>query len=190
MAIESLYKDYFQKSRIFLYPILEIKRGSSVTPVETYVSWEGQYSPKDAKLICLYHLRDDIEFRNFEKEKLLKNKHFHDFKQVEDNNGVYIFDFSEHLKDWNNIILGKYSQITSAYKKRIEIFYGKRDSNYAYVESFLYPEKYYAMYADMMMVKESLLRDVGELCSKIDTEKETLKANIKDLQVNIKSTNL
>ena len=190
MAIDSLYKDYFQKSRIFLYPILEIKRGSSVTPIETHVSWDGQYSPKDMKLVCLYHLRDDVEFRNFEKEKLLKNKHFFDFKELEDNKEVYVFDFSIYEKDWNNIILGKYSQITQAYKKKIENFYGKRDSNYAYVESFLYPEKYYAMYAEMMLVKESLLREVGELCSIMDTEKETLKADIKDLQIISKSTNL
>ena len=67
MAITSLYKDYFQKSRIFMYPILEIKRGASVTPIETYLSWEDQYSLCDRKLICHYHLRDDSEFTVFEK---------------------------------------------------------------------------------------------------------------------------
>jgi hypothetical protein len=188
MAIESLFKDYFQKSRIFIYTLLEIKRGSSVTPIETYISWDEHYSPKDMKLMCLYHLRDDIEFRNFEKEKLLKNKYFYDFKQVDDNKGVYVFDFSEYKKDWDKLLLGKYSQLSIFYKKKVENFYGKRDSNYAYVESFLYPEKYYAMYAEMMLVKESLLREVGELCSKIDFEKETLTIKIKDLQLNSKST--
>ena len=140
------------------------------------------------KLMCLYHLRDDMEFRNFEKEKLLKNKYFYDFKQVDGNKGVYVFDFSEYKKDWDKLLLGKYSQLSIFYKKKVENFYGKRDSNYAYVESFLYPEKYYAMYAEMMMVKESLLREVGELCSKIDFEKETLTIKIKDLQLNSKST--
>lgn len=186
MAIESLFKDYVQKSRIFMYPILEIKRGSGVTPIETYISWDEQYSPKDMKLICLYHLRDDMEFRNFEKEKLLKNKHFYDFKQVADNKGVYVFDFSCYKKDWEKLLLSKYSQLTYPYKKKIENFYGKRDSNFAYIESFIYPEKYYAMYANMMLVKESLLREVGELCSKIDLDKETLTIKIKDLQLNSK----
>ena len=60
MAIKSLYKDYFQKSRIFMYPLLNIKRGSSVTPIETYMSWSEQFSIYDKKLICLYYLRDDI----------------------------------------------------------------------------------------------------------------------------------
>lgn len=189
-VITSLYKDYFQKSRIFLYPILEIKRGASVTPIETYVSWTGHYSKDDMKLICLYHLREDAEFLQFEKERLYKSKYFFDFKQVEDNKGVYVFDFSSHESDWKNIINGKYSQLTVGYKKKIEGFYGKRDSNYAYIESFLYPEKYYSMYAEMMQVQESLLREVKELCSKLDMEQETLTIKVKDLQINSKSTNL
>jgi len=189
MAIESLYKDYFQKSRIFLYPILEIKRGASFTPIETYVSWEGQYSPKDMKLICLYQLKNDAEFLKFEKDRLLNNKYFYEFKQLEDDKGAYIFDFSCYSKDWKNIILGKYSRISDPYKKKIENFYGRRDSNFAYIESFLYPEKYYKMYAEViLLVKESLLREVGELCSLMDLEQETLIANIKDLQLSSKST--
>lgn len=188
MAIKSLFKDYFQKSRIFLYPILEIKRGSSVTPIETYTSWKGHYSIQDMKLICLYHLRNDIEFRKFEKDKLLKNKHFIDFKEIEDDKGVYIFDFSPYKNDWNKIISSKYSQITPSYKKKIEDFFGKNDSNFTYIESFLYPEKYYSMYAEMMQVKEELLKEVGELCSKMNLKKETLTANLKNLQFNLKTT--
>ena len=187
MAITSLYKNYFQKSRIFMYPILEIKRGSSVTPIETYVSWDGQYSPKDMKLISLYHLRDDAQFIKFEKEKLVGNKYFHSFKEIEDKKAVYVFDFSEFAKDWIKIINGKYSQISYSYKKKIENFYGRRDSNYAYVESFLYPEKYYKMYSEIINVPENVLREVGELCSKMDIEKETLHAKIKNLELRPKS---
>ena len=171
-----------------MYPMLEIKRGASVTPIETYMAWDGQYSPKDMKLMCLYQLRDDLEFRNFEKDKLLKNKLFFDFKQLDNNKGVYVFDFSEYKKDWDKLILSKYSQLTFPYKKKIENFYGRRDSNFAYVESFIYPEKYYSMYAEIMHVSEELLREVGELCSKIDFEKETLTADVKDLHINPKST--
>jgi hypothetical protein len=190
MAIKSLYKNYFQKSRVFLYPILEIKRGASVTPIETYVSWTDHYSKNDMKLICLYHLRNDADFLYFEKERLYKNRYFHDFKEMEDNKGVYVFDFSEHGTDWKKIIDGKYSEISNGYKKKIEAFYGKRNNNYAYIESFLYPDKYYSMYAEMMQVKESLLREVKELCSKLDIEQETLTASIKDLHIKSKSTNL
>lgn len=187
MAITSLYKNYFQKSRIFMYPILEIKRGSSVTPIETYVSWDEQYSPEDIKLICLYHLRDDTDFIKFEKEKLVGNKYFHSFKEVEDKKAVYAFDFSEFRSDWMNIIEGKYSQISYSYKKKIENFYGRRNANYAYIESFLYPEKYYSMYSDIIGVSIDILKEVGELCSKMDIEKETLHAKIKNLELRPKS---
>lgn len=189
-AIESLFKDYFQKSRVFLYPILEIKRGSSVTPIETYMAWEGYYTPEDMKLICLYHLRSDPEFVNFEREKLLRNKHFFDFKQVEDNKGVYIFDFSEYKKDWEKLLTSKYSQLTYHYKKKIENFYGRRDSNFAYIESYIYPLKYFSMYSEIMDVDESLLREVGELCSKIDFDRETLHIKVESLHIKSKSTNL
>jgi hypothetical protein len=173
-----------------MYPILEIKRGASVTPIETYISWHEQYSCKDMKLICLYHLRDDLEFRNFEKDRLLKNRHFYDFKQLEDHKGAYVFDFSEYRKDWEKLINGKYSEVSYSYKKKIENFYGKRDSNYAYVESFLYPEKYYSMYAEMLKVEESLLREVKELCSEMDLDKENLVAKIINLELGIKNSNL
>ena len=62
--IKSLYTDYFQKSRIFLYPALVIPRGTSVTPTETYTSWTGHYDHKDCKFIATYHLRSDKEFRS------------------------------------------------------------------------------------------------------------------------------
>ena len=51
--IKSLITDYVQKSRIFLYPQLRIRRGVSVTPIETYMCWPGKYSIKDSVLICL-----------------------------------------------------------------------------------------------------------------------------------------
>ena len=63
MAINALYVKYFQKSKIFIYPLLDIKRGSSVVPVETYVSWDNHYTPEDMKLICLYDIRTDDEYK-------------------------------------------------------------------------------------------------------------------------------
>lgn len=188
MALKSLYRDYFQKSRIFLYPMLEIKRGVSVTPIETYVSWDGHYAPEDRKFIVLYHLRNDKEFLNFEKEILLGNKLFHDFKPVEDNKAVYVFDFTPYASDWDFIIEGKYSRLSKLYKRKIENFYGRKDSNFAYIESFLYPEKYFSMYSQIIDVPESLLKEVGELCSKVDFERETLKATVKSLEFRTKTT--
>lgn len=183
MVIKSLYKDYFQKSRVFLYPALDIKRGVSSTPIETYVSWKGHYEKEDEKFICLYHLRDDQEFRQFEKAKLLGNKLFHDFKQVDENKGVYVFDFSGKLgHDWLCFLSGKYSQMTPEHKKRIKEYIGRNSGEAPYVESFLSPEKYYKLYAEMMNVHEKVLRDVGELCTVPDLKSETLEISVINLQ--------
>ena len=53
MALTSIYSKYFQKSKVFIYPLLGIKRGLSVVPKETYISWEGHCKPEDMKLICV-----------------------------------------------------------------------------------------------------------------------------------------
>ena len=67
MVINALYKKYFQKSKIFLYPLLDIKRGTSVVPSETYLSWNDTINSEDMKLICTYHFRTDDEYTKFEK---------------------------------------------------------------------------------------------------------------------------
>jgi hypothetical protein len=119
---------------------------------------------------------------------LLGNKLFHDFKPVEDNKAVYVFDFTPYASDWDFIIEGKYSRLSKLYKRKIENFYGRKDSNFAYIESFLYPEKYFNMYSQIIDVPESLLKEVGELCSKVDFERETLKATVKSLEFRTKTT--
>jgi hypothetical protein len=191
MAIKSLYRDYFQKSRLFLYPALDIKRGVSVTPIQTYVSWSGKYTVNDHKLIALYHIRSDEEFKTFEQIKLFGNKLFHEFFEVEDGKGVYVFDFSEHKHNWDCFIRGGYSKMTPEHKNKVRKFFGT--SHYAYIESYLYPERYMSMYADILTTNGrdhvrmlKLLKEVGELCSIADFEKEHLDVEIKSLELNQK----
>lgn len=183
MAIKTLYKDYFQKSRVFLYPVLGIKKGVSVTPIMTYVSWEGNYSLADRKLICTYHIRDDKEFRIFEKINLMGNRLFHDFKLLEDGTGAYIFDMSEHAQDFDSFVSGSYSKLSADLKKKIEAFYGAKSANFAYVESYLEPQKYFGIYAQILGEAEETLKMVGELCDKPDLGQENLHAKVKDLQI-------
>ncbi len=37
MVIDTLYRKYFQKSKIFIYPLLGIKQGTKIVPIETYL---------------------------------------------------------------------------------------------------------------------------------------------------------
>lgn len=189
MVIEELFSEYVQKSRMFLYPLLGIKRGGSVTPIETYVSWKGRYDITDYKLVCLYHLRDDVEFMSFEKNVLLNNPLFHDFKQVSDKDGIYIFDFTSVKEDWNEVILGRYSRISSKSKKQILGFFENAGKSYSYIESYLYPEKFYTIYAKILSeVKDrkemdESLRYAIELCDKPNWSAEEIIIDIKNLEI-------
>jgi hypothetical protein len=181
MVINTLYVKYFQKSKIFLYPLLGIKRGSSVVPAETYISWSDKYSPEDAKLICVYSTRDDSEYKNFETNVLLKHNRLHDYT-VSDNQSVFVFDFTDMLEDWNYFINGKYSKMNKSTKEKILDFFERYSGNYIYISSYLHPEKWFDRYAELLGVETSLLEEVGELCNLPDLEKECLNIKIADLQ--------
>ena len=50
------------------------------------------------------------------------------------------------------------------------------------MESYLFPEKYFNMYANLLGTSEDFLKSVGELCSKPDLEKENLVAEVINLE--------
>ena len=186
MALNSVYRKYFQKSKVFLYPILGIKRGVSVVPIETYISWKGYCNSEDMKLICVYDVRTDDEYKHFEKNVLLNHNRLNDYVKV-DNQLVLTFDLSDLGDDWFHFINGKYSKISMNLKQKILNFFDKYSGNYAYMHSYLIPEKYFSNYAELLGVEPEMLIQVGELCTKPDMEKETLflePADLGDLSEN------
>ena len=186
MALNSVYTKYFQKSKVFLYPLLGIKRGVSVVPVETYVSWKGYYTSEDMKLICVYDIRKDDEYKFFEKNTLLLHNRLSDFVKI-GSQAVLTFDFSDLGDDWSHFIDGKYSKLSIKLKQKILDFFDKYSGNYAYMHSYLIPEKYFSNYSELLGVEPEMLIQVGELCTKPDMEKETLflePADLGDLSEN------
>lgn len=182
MAITGIYKKYFQKSKIFLYPLLDIKRGVSTVPQETYLGWGTSYTPEDMKLICVYKIRTDAEYKQFEKNILLKHTRLCDYIIVDDETAVFTFDFSDLEKDWFYFINGKYSKINLERKNKILTYFAKNSGNYFYIESYLFPEKYFIKYAELLDVPINMLESVGELCSKPNMEKEILLIEVADLE--------
>jgi hypothetical protein len=182
MALSSVYSKYFQKSKVFLYPLLGIKRGTSVIPTETYLSWNDTYTPEDMKLVCVYHRREDAEYIQFEKNILLKHTRLNDFIIVNDSTTVVIFDFSDLSTEWSYFLNGKYSKLDLKIKHQILSFFDKHSGNYSYMHSYLLPEKHFSNYADLLGVDINMLIEVGELCSKPDFEKEKLIMAVADLE--------
>jgi hypothetical protein len=181
--IKTLQIEYIQKSRIFLYPLLDIKKGSDAVPIESYIAWQDKFKPEDHKFMCTYHLRDDDAFKRFERFKLLGSKLFDSFYETSDELGVYVFDFSTFGSDWENFLAGKYSKLSSSTKTAILKFFMANKSNYHYINSYLNPDQYFDIYAQLLGVEERMLKSVGELCSKPDMSKELLVAQEKTIGV-------
>lgn len=182
MVMDALYTKYFQKSMIFLYPILGIKRGTSVTPINTYFEWEGHYTAEDMKLIAMYPIRDDQEYKLFMKNIILKHPRLSGMHKIDDHSQLLIFDFSDLKDDWFKLIDGQYSKLNMTIKRKVKDHFDKKSGSYVYIDSYLFPERYFSIYASLLGVDEDLLKQVGELCTKPDLEKEKLIQSIEDLQ--------
>lgn len=190
MVINALYKKYFQKSKIFLYPLLDIKRGTSVVPKETYVSWDNTLTPEDMKLICVYHTRTDAEYVNFEANVLLRHSRLCDYVKADAVTSVFTFDFSDLSDDWDHFINGRYSKMDIKIKRRILDFFDSNSGNYYYVNSYLFPIPHFKLYAELLDVPVELVKSVGELCDKPNFEKENLVLEVADLESIEKTVNL
>lgn len=190
MALNSVYRKYFQKSKVFVYPLLGIRKGVSVVPTETYFGWDGYYTPEDMKLVCLYNTRKDSEYINFEKNVLLKHTRLTEFIRINNSTSLFIFDFSDLKSDWFRIVNGEYSKLDMNLKHKIISFFDKYSGNYAYMHSYLFPEKYFHEYAKLLDVDVEILKSVGELCSKPDLEQEILVMEVADFEnINDKTIN-
>lgn len=180
--IESLYTKYFQKSRSFLFPALGIKRTSNFTPTGVYLSIYDNIGPDDVKLICSYKNDTSEGFKKFEEQMLLSNPLFSHIINIGDYK-LYVFDFEIYQTDWFNFLLGKYSKLSPVLKRAIKTYYGDKSSEYKYIETYLFPEKYFELYAKLLDVSVNTLKELGELCDPCDLEKETLKIPVVDLEI-------
>ena len=185
MEIKLLYRKYTQKSRVFLYPLLNIKRGGSVLPIETYLCWEGRFTTADNKLICVFHNREDSDFTIFKDVKLLGNERFHSYFELEpDEDGIpkvaFVFDFEDVKLNFQRVVYGGYSQLSESHKKAV-IRYYTGHQNFIYIRSYLYPEGYYENYSRLLVHDKSdapglakLIREVGEVCDTPTMKREIL----------------
>ena len=185
--IESLYAKYFQKSRSFLFPALGIKKTANFSPSGTYVAIEGLILPEDTKLVCAYKEDSSEGYKIFEEQMLLSNPLYDQKISIQDYN-LYLFDYQTYTEDWFNFLLGKYSKLSPVLKRAIRNYYGESSGEYKYIESYIYPEKYFELYAKLLDVDIRTLKQIGELCDPLDSEKEKLKIPVEVLEMLQKST--
>jgi len=170
--ISEIYRKYFQKSYTFLYPLLGFHKTKHPKPDQTFVSWTGVFGTGDRKLICVFEKEDTDAWRKFESEVLITHKFLDHCTPIDDKNIAYVFDLNSIAEDYDNFIKGKYSRMSAEAKKILTDYYGVHTPEWVYIESFLFPEKYYKQYADILAIEEELLREVGELCEMYDPVQE------------------
>lgn len=176
------YPKYFQKSLFFLYPLLNIRGWDIRVPKNSYLIIEDYITEKDYKLIC--HFEKTEGFGIFEIKYLFKNSFFlEDLSDQSTDDGVYVFDLSFFKKEIDIFLSGKYSKMSEMIKYKIVGFYSEKSDIRDYVESFLYPDKYYEEYSKILKVPISALEEVGELADIYNRDKETCRIKIKNLEI-------
>lgn len=171
--IKDMYKSYFQKSYTFLYPQLGFKRNKDPRPKQVYLHWPEEFPMSERKLVCVYQKENDSAWNTFEREKLLKH-HMLDFVvPLDDNKIAYVFDMNQIAHDYDLFMQGKYSQFSKNAKRNLSDYYGIHTPEWVYIESFIFPKKYFKQYAELLEMDAAVLQEVGELCNKHDDIKET-----------------
>lgn len=172
--ITKLYDRYFQKSRTFLYPILGISK-KDYAPLQTYISLEREINPEDRKLVCMFEHKNLDSFTKFEEKSLLRNPLYEESLICENELSIYVFNFNMFPSDWDFFLEGKYSKLSPEFKQAIKNYYGSSSGSYEYIDTYLYPEKYYGLYSKLLDEPIELIRANRELCDKYNPEKEELK---------------
>jgi len=172
-----IYTDYFQKSKVFLYPLLRLKKGLPFVPKETYVAWDNVYSVEDCRFFCEYKVKYTDKFKKFIAQYLQSNAYYEDYIGLSESKHLFIFNFTPIKNDYNRFISGKYSQLTLESKVTILDFFANEERVAEYVQGFLSPEDLHKAYADFLGVDVETLEKVYEICTPPDLEKETLVDN-------------
>jgi hypothetical protein len=171
--IETLYKRYFQKSRSFLYPALGIPR-RPIYPLQTFVALQGKIRPEDRKLICLFQHDQTPAFEEFEARHLYSSPLFIDSDVRPGEPSLYVFDYMLHDEDWDLFLVGKYSRFSEPFKNAVRQHYGEKSAEYKYMDTFLYPKKYFGLYSELLKMSKEVVATTGELCNPYDPQKEKL----------------
>lgn len=183
--LNGLYKKYFQKSKSFLFPILEIKKDSEYRPSQTYLSWDDRYDHSDCRLIVVYEKGEGIKWKSFLANSIVNNQFFDSYFVVDEFSVAVVFDLSCIKEDFMNVLNGKYSKLSKRLKTQIRKYFGYSSPEWAYMESYLFPSRYIKLYSDLLDVYEENIRVTGELCDLPDLTKETLKLKIQDGKNNV-----
>jgi hypothetical protein len=170
--------NYFQKSQVFLYPLLGIPKSVPFKPNTYITNLDKGIKPEHCKLTCVYEKpTDESRFYAFEARHLLQNRYLEDFYSI-DTHLIYIFTLVEFKADWYAFINGKYSMLSARAKKLIDkyhtdLFPGRIVRNKKIVESLFPNDIVLKRYSEELNVSLDLMEEIGEVCDIYNEKKET-----------------
>lgn len=171
--MNQLYAKYFQKSTTFLYPLLGFEKNRNLAPLVAFLTWENRFTVDDRKLICFFKRhKNDQMFADFELNKLLNHPMLDFCEELPEDSIVYVFDMTPVASDYDLFLQGKYSKMSGDAKDKIAHYFGISSPEFVYIESYLYPEKYHRVYAELLGEKLSVIQEVHELCDKYNPDQE------------------
>jgi hypothetical protein len=178
--ISELYKNYFQKSRAFIYPLTNMPKNSVFNPVCTYITWKGKFEAHDVRLMAKYEIgEENKKWEEFLAEILLKNPFFEScYYAKNENSAIVVFNMKSRGDSFMHVVSGRYSKITPEMRSLILMYYGYNTSEWAYIETFLTPAKFMGLYAKLLGCDVSDLESQGELCDIPDMKLEHLAIDI------------
>lgn len=173
-----VYQSYLQKSSLFCYPILGIRKHSRFVPSGTYFALKDYYSVSDCRLICIYNNCDQTGFENFSESVIKSSKLFEKVFRISKSQRVYVFNFSLCKPDWDLILMGKYSRLSNGYKNAILDFHKDFEYDRGVLEKILNPDKYYEEFSEIFNVPARVFEEVKEVMDKPNLEKESFKISV------------
>jgi hypothetical protein len=174
--ITSLYPKYFQKSKSFIYPLVNIPKNAQFSPTLTYLSWEGVYTLNDTRLIAKYETDvKSLKWLHFLRATLFNNPFFDNYSFNDEGTiAIVVFNMTLRKDSYKHVIQGKYSQINPDMRSLILMYYGYNTPEWAYMQTFLTPLKFTSLYAKLLDCHEEKLIEIGELCDIPNFTKEHL----------------
>lgn len=178
--MEGKYIDlsYYSKSKVFLYPILGFSRGETFK-AQSFLFFR-EHSIINGEIV-VYYPHEGVLFDAFENDRILSHPLLRKCYTV-GGGKVYIFNIDKWKTDIDYFLAGEYSKLSDSLKKTVLRYVGdnvepmKAEPN-RYAHAVLFPELYRFAVARDLGVSA---RDLTELASLYDHEKETLDIPIWD----------
>lgn len=176
--IELLQKEYYSKADVFLLPLTGIKRQEDVI-IESFLFWR-EYSIEDYKLTVSIKNSDYVsDFLS----QVDENSHVTECFNSEDRT-IFILDISEWAQDIEMFLLGKYSKLSEAAKKRIMKYHTFNGNNIKlWIKAILKPNEPRDLLDGLTPIQyiclhyefdEAEMNRIGEIGAKYEPILETL----------------